>query len=329
MNAWLSALGFAASLVALYLSAGALVRGALVLARSLGMSPLVAGMTIVAFGGSAPELAIGVLAAAEGHGALALGNVIGSNIANVALILGLSATIRPLLLRARMLTHEMAFMLGAVCVLLLMGLDGWLGRIDASILSIGFLGFLAVVAGGARGEIAPVEVQYEREVGQLATETGRVLGLGQGSLLAVAGVVGLAVGAHLMVVTTSWLARRLGIGDAFLGLTVVALGTSLPELATSIVAVIRRETDIALGNIVGSNVFNVLAILGISGLVRPIAVGRSLYGLELPALLLFSVALLPAAFTRSRIDRWEGGAFALGYAVFLWLVVLRGLGGAG
>lgn len=131
-----------------------------------------------------------------------------------------------------------------------------------------------------------------------------------------------------MVMTAEFFARRLGVGEALVGLTVVALGTSLPELATSIVAVVRRETDIAVGNIVGSNVFNALAILGLAALVRPLPVARSLYGFELPALLIIGMALLPLALTRSRLDRWEGGALVLAYAAFLWLVAIRGLGSA-
>ena len=266
---------FGLGLLGLYLGAEWLVKGAARAARRLGMSPLVVGLTVVAFGSSAPELLVGVVASVQDRSDVVLGNVVGSNILNIALILGVAALVRPLRVGMRLLAREVPLMVGVSVAVALMAVDGSLGRPDAVILLGGFTVFLAYVTRAAEAESAEVAAEY---VQHEETERGRPedTSLGRDLLLVGVGLVALILGAHLLVTSAVFFARLAGVSEVVIGLTVVAVGTSLPELATCAVAAHRNEADIALGNAVGSNLFNLLSILGVSAAIRPIRVAPSI-----------------------------------------------------
>jgi cation:H+ antiporter len=313
---------FLGGLVALYFGAEWLVRGAARLARALGISAIVIGLTIVAFGTSAPELVVTTLAALRGQPDVAVGNVVGSNVVNIALILGLSAAVSAVRVQPSIITREMPIMIAAAAALVGLGIDGSIGRIDAAILLAGFFAFLWYMMRIARrGEPTPaLETEFEefeREHGHEPTPAGRTRDL----LLIAGGLVGLVIGAELLVRSAVSFARAAGVSELVIGLTIVSIGTSLPELATSVVAAVRREADIAVGNVVGSNIFNVLAVLGIAPLIHPIAVHRSLYSLEMWVMLGLSLALPIICRTGLRIARIEGVLLVTGYLLFLWMLV--------
>jgi cation:H+ antiporter len=321
----LNGMYFVLGLIALYLGAEWLVGGAARLARRLGMRPLVVGLTVVAFGSSAPELLVGVVASVQDQSDVVLGNVVGSNILNIALILGVAAMVRPLRVGMRLLSREAPLMVIVSLVVAAMMLNGHLGRADATVLLVGFVAFLAFVMRAAEyepAEIAAEYVQFE------AAERGEVPGgVGRDLLLVVVGLAGLIVGAQFLVMSAVFFARLVGVSEVVIGLTVVAIGTSLPELATCVVAAIREESDIALGNAVGSNLFNLLSILGVAGLIRPIEVSPSLLEYEIPAMVLFAVLLVPLAWRGRVLGRISGGVLLIGYLVFTTILVARAVPG--
>jgi len=312
-------------LVILTAGAEGLVRGGAGLARRAGISPLVIGLTVVAFGTSAPEMAVSIQSALAGQGSIAVGNIVGSNIFNVATILGLAALIRPLDVHLRVVRREMAVMIG---VTLVGAWCFWSG--GALSRGEGFFLFAGIVA------YTILSVRAEQGEGKLAdqavvAEFGEVPGTGAGEKtlgapwwwdagFVLGGLAFLVGGAQLLVDGAVTIARTLGISEAVIGLTIVAAGTSLPELATSVVAALRKQTDIAVGNVVGSNIFNILSIGGLTGLIAPvegIAVTRVDYGFMIGAALL----LWPLMRTGHRIVRWEGGvllAFQAVYLAVLW-----------
>src|SRR5690606_34925378 len=256
---------FLLGLVALYFGAEWLVRGAARLARRVGVSPLVVGLTIVAFGTSSPELVVSVFAAARGQADVAVGNVVGSNILNIALILGLAAILRPLRAQMRLIVRETPIMIAAGVALAVLGLDGTVSRPDAALLLAGLFAYVAFVLRGARREAVAIKQEFERfESAEALAPDGR--GRARDVLLIVVGLTALSIGARLLVDASLVFARTLGVSELVIGVTVVAVGTSLPELATSLLAVWRDEADIAVGNVVGSNIFNILGILGLAGL---------------------------------------------------------------
>lgn len=312
---------FGLGLLLLYGGAEALVRGASRLARDLGVSAVVVGLTVVAFGTSMPELVVSLLAVSAERSDVAIGNVVGSNIANIALILGLSALICPLRVESRLVGREIPLMILVSAAFVAMTLDRTLGRLDAALLLLGFVGYLALVLRSARAAPPGMEAAYAA-FDPTAAGGSRLRDLGMVAL----GLAGLIAGAHLLVDASVWFARHLGVPELLVGLTVVAVGTSLPELATSAVAAFRRETDIAVGNIVGSNLFNILAILGVSGTVRPLRSELSLLRFEFPVMLGVAALLLPLAWSRFEIQRWEGAVLVTGYAVFLYVLVARAMG---
>lgn len=319
---WIQALVFVAGLGALFLGADWLVRGAARLANSLGISALLVGLTVVAFGNSSPELVVGVLAAATGQGGLAVGNVIGSNIVNIALILGLTAIILPIRVRARLIVREVPMMIAASLALPVLGLNGGIGRGDAALLLLGFgayLWFVIKASPGEPPERAAEFHEFEQSIGLSEPE----LRPKRDVLLIIAGLGGLFLGAHLLVTSSVAIARTMGIPEVVIGTTIVAAGTSLPELTTSVVAAMRREMDIALGNLVGSNIFNILAILGVSAMIRPLPLPPALLTFELPAMILFALVLLPFAWSGSRLGRVEGALLVAGYVVFMALLIAR------
>lgn len=318
MNEFLTnGLQLAAGVGVLFFGAEWLVRGAARLAASLGVSPIVVGLTVVSLGTSAPELVVSMTAALRGNSDLAMGNVMGSNLANIGLILGLTALIRPMNVAARVVTREVPIMLLVTALLYPLILwDLELGQADGFILIV-VLGLYILFVNRAAGE-EPSEVlgEYEdfaRSEGQLGRKvTARDVGL------VLVGSLGLVGGGTLIVNSAEWLALAMQVPDILVGLTVVAVGTSLPELATSLVAAVREEADIAVGNIVGSNIFNVAAILGTTSIVTPVQVAPEILIHELPAVLLLSAIVIPVTWNGFMVRRWEG-------AVLLSLYVVLGI----
>ncbi len=289
-----------------------LVGNASRLARGFGISPLVVGLTVVAFGTSAPELAASLAAALRGSPEIALANVIGSNIANVGLILGASALMWPLATTWSFVRREVAVMIAASLVAALLLLDGSLGRIEAGVLLLGLVAFLVIAF---RGDGGPANA-VARELG--APRPARL----RPALLALAGVALLALAAHALVTGAISLAQAWGVSERVIGLTMVAIGTSLPELASSIAAALRRQGDIILGNIVGSNVFNLLSVLALAGLVHPLQVEATALRVDLLVMLLFAAVVAPIAITGWRVGRREGAALLAAYLVYVAFVLV-------
>jgi cation:H+ antiporter len=292
-----------------------LIRGAVRIARALGVSPFIIGFTLVGFGTSAPELVVSVSAALQGSPAIALGNVVGSNIANIGLILGIATIIRPLDGEMRMLKVEVPLVIVVSLLLWFLCRDGTLSRIDGIIFLSLFLGVMIYMYGTARQEPPGVK----EEVGKTAAVKMPVWIAG---ILVAIGLGGLVWGADLMVGSAVAMAREFGVSEWLIGLTIVAVGTSLPELAATGAAAWKGESDIALGNILGSNVFNILLILGVTVVVNPMHIADSILFREMPAMVLFAVLLLPILFNGLKVYRWEGLVLLAGYAGFIvWQVV--------
>jgi len=294
------------------LTAGAesLVRGGAGLAGRLGIPPVVIGLTVVAFGTSAPELAVSIRAALAGQGAIAAGNVIGSNIFNIAAILGLAALICPLAVHARLIRLDMPLMIAVSLLGVVILHDQAVSRFEGLVLIAGLVTYTGATILLSLGK----EPEFEREAAAEVPKPARsawIEGLQIGG-----GLVGLVLGARWFVQGAAELARLAGLGEALIGLTIVAAGTSLPELATSVVAALRRHTDIAVGNIVGSNIFNLLGILGTAALIKPFTTA-GIMGLDLAVMLALAIILLPMAMTGFVLKRWEGAFLLLGYAIYL------------
>ncbi|AEG43638.1 calcium/sodium antiporter [Isoptericola variabilis] len=306
----------------------ALVRGAASLARTVGMSSLVVGLTVVSFATSSPELAVSAGAALSGSPGLAVGNVVGSNIVNVLLVLGLSAVVVPLVVRSQLVRVDVPVMVGMSVLMLVLALDGGIGRVEGVVLLAllaGYVAMTAVVArrGGATAEASAATEPAGRD--RLARlRTSRLRSVLLDVVLVAVGVALLVVGAQLLVRGATSIASAMGVSDLVVGLTVVAVGTSLPELATSVVAVVRGERDIAVGNIVGSNIFNIGAVLGITALISPdgVAVDRAAAHFDVPVMVAVALALLPVAFTGQAVARWEGVLFVAFYAAYVAYLLL-------
>ncbi len=316
-------LSFAAGLAALLVGAELLVRGATRLAVRMGISPLVIGLTVVAFGTSSPELAVSLGAAWKGQPDLVVGNAVGSNLFNVLLILGASAAITPLAVQQRLIRFDVPIMIGTCVLLWGLALDGILSRLESGLLVAGIVAYVAFAVWLSRREPQRVEAEYAA-----ALRPRRAQGPNAWLQLAlVAGGLGLCVlGARWMVGGAISIARLGGLSERVIGLTIVAGGTSLPELATSLVAAVRGQRDIAVGNVVGSNIFNILGILGLAGLLspNPVAVPPACLRVDIPAMSLASLACLPILFTGHEIRRWEGALFLLLYAGYLTYLLTAG-----
>jgi len=315
-----------AGLVLLVIGAEAFVRGASRLAAMLGVSPLVVGLTVVAFGTSAPEVAVSVQSAMSGAADLALGNVVGSNIANILLILGISATIAPLVVAQQLVRLDVPVMIGVSILVLLLGFDGAIGRPESLLLLTGAVAYTGFLLLHSRKETAAVIAEYEKEFGADgqhpdASGSGRWIG---SALLVVGGLALLVVGSRWLVSGAVSIAQGFGVSELVIGLTVVAVGTSLPEVATSVIATLRNERDIAVGNVVGSNIFNVLLVLGVTGMVSPggIPVASAAIRFDIPVMIAVALACLPIFFTGNRIERWEGLLFLGYYAAYMLYLVL-------
>jgi cation:H+ antiporter len=299
-------------LVALFFGGEFLVKGSGALALRLGVSPLVAGLTVVAFGTSSPELLVSLQATLKGEGALAVGNVVGSNIFNIGFILGLTALIFPLRVQLQILRFDAPVMIGLSLLLLWILADGAVSRAEGGMLLAGLVTYVIATVRIARrqGENAEVTAEFEESVPKPSGTAARDLGL------IVGGLVLLAVGSRLLVAGAVSIARALEVPEAIIGLTIVAAGTSLPEVAASLVAALKKEPDIALGNIVGSNIFNILGILGISAVVRPLA-APGIGAVDLWMMIAFALGLALTILTARRLDRWEGGVLLLGYCGYV------------
>lgn len=293
----------------LYIGAESLVRGSSRLAGHFGIPPLIIGLTIVAFGTSAPELTVSISAALKGASDVAVGNVIGSNIFNIAVILGITALIRPPSVHLDLIRREIPFMIFVSMVGFGLVSFGYIPRIAGIIL---FLGLCAYTVFSIRA----AKRQPDGQQPDLSTERSPVWICG---VLIVVGLGVLVLGSNLFVAGSVAMARDFGISEAIIGLTIVAAGTSLPELATSLVAAIKKESDVAIGNIVGSNIFNILCILGLTASIQPIEVGG--IGIRDAAFMLgLSILLLPFAFSKRSISRAEGCVFLSIYGIYLYLL---------
>ncbi|GIZ11623.1 calcium/sodium antiporter [Pseudomonas sp. NCCP-436] len=315
-----------AGLVLLVAGAEVLVRGAAKLAAQFGIPPLIIGLTVVAFGTSAPETAVSVQAALDGSGDLAIGNVVGSNIANVLLILGLTALIAPLIVSRQLIRLDVPIMIGASLLTFGLAWDGSLSRLDGALLFAGILAYTAFLIYNARKDKGGEDDEFAKEFGLDEAPKPYAWAINLG--LVIAGLVLLVVGSNFLVEGAVTLARALGISELVIGLTVVAVGTSLPELATSILAAIKGERDIAVGNIVGSNIFNLLCVLGLASLVSPAAISVSPNALafDFPVMIAVAVACLPIFFAGYRINRWEGLLFLAYYVAYTLYLILSSTG---
>ncbi len=311
---------FVLGLVLLTIGADVLVKGAAHLAGALGISPLIIGLTVVAFGTSAPELAVSTASAWKGQADLAIGNIVGSNIFNVLFILGISALVAPLVVQQQLIRLDVPVMIGCSLLMLLLGMDNLIGRIDGLILVAGLLAYIGFLLLKSRNESPEVQAEYLDGVDISEADGQPHWGKNIGLLLA--GLAMLVLGSHWLVQGAVSLARSFGVSELVIGLTIVAAGTSLPEVATSVMASIRGERDIAVGNVVGSNIFNILCVLGISATVSPegIRVLDSALRFDIPVMIAVAMACLPIFFTGRIITRGNGAlllGYYIAYTVFL------------
>jgi len=304
--------------------ADVLVRGAVTIARVAKISAAVIGLTIVSMGTSLPELTVSVAASLRGASDLSLGNVVGSNIFNIAIVLGLTALIQPMRVHSSAVRLEWPFMFLASFQLLLLARDGRLDRLEGAFFLIGVALFTAYVVRIGRTEVHGEEAaDLAAEVSAREVTDGTAL-VGKAMLLVAAGVGMLVVGGEVLLRGAVELARVAGLSERVIGLTIVAAGTGTPELATSLMAARRGQGEIALGNVIGSNIFNILGILGVTALVQPIAVGEAMVASDMVWMLVFSALLFPMMRTRSEVSRLEGGFLVLAYGTYLTLLVLGG-----
>ena len=306
-------------IVVLYFGAVWLVRGASRLASSLGVSPIVVGLTVVSLGTSAPELVVCVVAALQGNPGLAIGNVMGSNLANIGLILGITSLVHPLEVKHRVVWREMPIMLLITLSIYPIAFDGVLSWTDGLMLLVVLLAYLVwVFRSGHRQEIKSSPGPSD----SIATSEGAVSLLNPKDIGQVAlGSAFLVLGGYCIVKGAVEVASALGVSEVIIGLTVVAIGTSLPELATSMVAAMRQEVDIAVGNIIGSNIFNLTAILGTTALVRPIMIPETVLSRELAGVVFMSLLLLPILRNGWQIKQWEGALLLTAYIGMGWWLI--------
>lgn len=316
----LQLINLVAGLALLVYGAELLVRHAAQIAARLHIPALVVGLTIVAFGTSAPELVVSTMASLDGQPALALGNVIGSNIYNVLLILGVSALVTPLLISAQLVRLDVPIMIGVSILTLVMALDGGIGRVEGCGLVLALIGYTVfqIVQGRRSGASALSSPETSPETSHRGSFKRNVI-------LLLVGLVLLVAGSRLFLDGAVTLAHMLGVSDLVIGLTIVAAGTSLPETATSIVAALRGERDIAVGNVVGSNVFNILGVLGVASIVAPagIDVATSSIYFDLPVMIAVAFACLPIFFLNNTIARWQGAMFVGYYAAYVAYLILN------
>lgn len=321
---WMTLVLLIAGFVLLLGGAEVLVRGASHLAIAVGISPLVVGLTVVSLGTSSPEISVSVVSALNGQGDIAIGNVVGSNIFNILFALGLAALAIPLAVDQRVVRRELPIMIGCGLLMLALTLDGILGRLDGALLFGGLIVFLLYLVRGERKERK--EVAPETSSDEQRSASRRRTGIDVVMVLVGLGL--LTLGSRWLVDGATQLARAFGVSELIIGLTIIAAGTGLPEVATSVVAAFRGERDIAVGNAVGSNIFNILAVLGITGLVTPggVPIAPAVSSFDLPVMLAVFVLALPIFFSGLRIARLEGLLFLGLYAAYVTYLVLNSRG---
>lgn len=303
--------------ILLYFGAEWLVKGAVAVAERLGLTPLVIGLTVVAFGTSMPEMTVSIQAAFTGSGDIAATNVVGSNIFNIALILGLAAVIRPIHITPQLIKFDIPVMIGISLVAVGVLFDRALSRMEGVLLFSGIIGYtgysfyLAKKKASAEILEKAEELISEQESDWLRAAAWRAWGA------VVVGLVLLVLGSKALIAGSIQLARAFGISEAVIGLTIVSAGTSLPELATSVMAAIRKQSDISIGNIIGSNIFNVLCILGCSSMLKPYA-APGITWVDLYFMLAIAVLSLPLMWTGFRLSRWKGAFLLICYGGYLW-----------
>lgn len=313
-----------AGLVLLVIGAELLVKGASKLAAALGISPLVIGLTIVAFGTSSPELSVSLMSALNGNTDIAVANVVGSNIFNVLFILGVSALITPLVVAQQLVKWDVPIMIGASVLTFVMSRSGVISQIEGGILFLGIITYTYFLIRQSRKEKSKaVKQEYKEEYGAETKKTTPLQYLLQG-IMVIGGLALLVLGSRWLVNGAIDIAHQLGVSDLVVGLTIVSAGTSMPEVFTSVIASIRGERDIAVGNVVGSNIFNLMAVLGLSAAIAPggLPVSSSLMAFDLPVMIAVALACLPIFFTGSRISRWEGALFLLYYVIYTSYLIL-------
>lgn len=318
---------FVVGLIALAIGAEVMVRGGARLASRLGISPMLVGLTVVSIGTSLPELAVGVTAALEGSGELAVGNIAGTNVVNILFILGLSALISPLAIERRTLRFDLPVMAGAAVLLWALAFNGVLSRLDGVILVAGAIVYTVLLIRTSRRESRAVVAEYAEAFPSLPAAPGAKAKPDGGSTLqhavmTLTGIVVVILGAEWLVGGAVGIARAFDVSDALIGLTIVAIGTSAPELVTTIISTLRGERDIAIGNLLGSSVYNILLILGVTCLVRAdgLTLTHNLVWVDIPIMVAASLICIPVFFSGRQVHRAEGAAMVvayLGYLVFL------------
>jgi cation:H+ antiporter len=318
---------FGAGLAVLILAAELIVRHGSALALACGMSPLVLGLTIVAIGTSAPELAIGITAGIGGMGALAVGNIAGTNLVNILLILGLSALMRPLPLHLRTIRMDLPMMVVAALLMTALAWDEMLSAADGIVMLMVAAAYTAAMILQSRGASRSTKAEFKEMFG---ADGARVSGTGSrvrvSALYLAAGIALTVLGAHWLVEGAVAIAEALGLSEALIGLTIVAIGTSAPELVTTIVGTLRNERDVAIGNLLGSSIYNILVILAIPAVVAPggIAVDRHLLLFDIPLMTAVALLCVPVFISGRDVSRTEGGFFVALYCGYLtWLLALR------
>lgn len=319
----MTAVSFLLGLVLLVVGAELLVRGASRLAAAVGLSPLVIGLTVVAYGTSTPELVVSVQAALAGRNEIAVGNVVGSNVLNVLFILGVAALLLPLRVAQRLVWWDVPIMLATALLLVACAADGAVSRLEGAGLLAGMVAYSVWAIRTSRGEPAEVAAEYEEAYGAAAATPAWL-----SALIALAGLALLVLGARWLVDAAVAVARGMGVSETVVGLTIVAAGTSLPEVATSVIAAMRGERDIAVGNVVGSNIYNVLAVLGASAIVAGdgLTVAPAVLRFDIPVMIAVSVACFPIVLTGHTIARWEGALFLAYYVAYTAYLILDATG---
>jgi len=304
---------FLAGLVILYFGAYWLVKGASRLAITLNVQPVIVGLTVVAFGTSLPEFVVSFIGAMRELPDIALGNIVGSNIVNIGLIIGLSAIIFPLSVHMKLLKFEVPFMILAAFLLFIVSIKGTVSRRDSILFAVIFIGYIGYAIRAAKKETPAVAGEYREFL------RGRD-SIKKDIVLIIAGLAVLIAGAEILLISAVSIARAMGISELIIGMTIVAVGTSLPELATSAVAAFKREADISIGNIVGSNIFNILFILGVTGIIRPVSVHPEAWRLHMPVMVFFSLLLFIFMKTGNVISRAEGAVMVLLYISYIMII---------
>jgi cation:H+ antiporter len=315
---WIDLLYIVVSLVMLIAGAEGLVRGSSSLALRIGLTPLTVGLTVVAFGTSSPELVVSLKAGLAGQGDISVGNVVGSNIFNIAVILGITAVVCPIPVQWQLIKIDGPIMAGMAILMVALLWDGSLSRAEGFLLTAGIVAYTTMNVKIARRQTnAIVQDEMEDSLRKPAKHWAFDL------LYIVGGLAVLVIGSRFLVDHSTSLALQLGVSEAVIGLTIVAAGTSMPELATSVVAALRKQPDIAIGNVIGSTVFNILGILGITALATPIET-RNIRPADYGTMLGVCLLVLPLLFTGRRLERWEGALLLACYGVYLWFLWPKG-----